>query len=319
MTRLHEFDIIQRFFTKAVKNSERFPLGVGDDAALIAAPAGQELATSIDTILAGTHFPEGSDPYDIGHKSLAVSLSDLAAMGAEPAAVLLAMTLPEANEKWLAEFASGFFNLAEEFEVELIGGNMTRGHLSISTVVYGWVPAGKAIRRSGAKPNDRIYVTGNVGDAGFALQQIQQQQEPLEPEFQQRFFHPYPQIKAGLALRSIATAAIDVSDGLAADLSKLLTASRVGGRIQTNQLPISDLLRNQTSLEQAITLALTGGEDYELCFTAPADSQSVINKMLADLDCPVHAIGHITAEPGLKIFDADGKEVDIPQSGYQHF
>lgn len=319
MNTLHEFDIIEQYFTKGVKNASRFPLGIGDDAALISVPAGYELATSIDTLVADTHFPSNSDPYDIGYKSLAVSLSDLAAMAAEPVAVLLALTLPQANDKWLTEFASGFFSLAEQYQVELIGGNITRGPLSISTVTYGWAPAGKALRRSGAKINDDIYVTGTLGDAGLALLQLQQKQDPLTPEIHQRFFRPHPRVCAGLALRDIATAAIDISDGLAADLSKLLTASHQGGSIRTEQLPLSDLLRNQCSPEQAIQLALTAGEDYELCFTAPTHAKSRIQKIFAELDCGAHYLGTVTPTPGLNIIGPDGKLVTLTTQGYQHF
>lgn len=319
MENLHEFDIIDKFFTRAVKNPHRFPLGVGDDAALIAAPPGHELATSIDTLLAGRHFPADSGPYDIGYKSLAISLSDLAAMGAEPAAVLLALTLPEANEKWLTEFANGFFHLAEQFQVELIGGNLTRGPLSISTVVYGWAPAGKALRRSGAKSGDNIYVTGNLGDAGLALQQLQQQHNLLIPELHQRFFRPHPRIQAGLALRGIATAVIDISDGLAADLNKLLTASHCGGVIYTEQLPLSAIMRNHCPHEAATRLALTAGDDYELCFTAPAHTHSEIQKIFSTLDCAVHCLGTATLETGLKILNAHGNPVEVKIQGYQHF
>lgn len=316
MKNLHEFEVIDKFFTRAVKNPRRFPLGVGDDAALIAVPPGHELATSIDTLLAGRHFPVDCDPYDIGYKSLAVSLSDLAAMGTEPVAVLLALTLPEAKEKWLTEFASGFFHLAEQFRVELIGGNLTRGPLSISTVVYGWAPAGQALRRSGAKPGDEIYVTGHLGDAGLALRQIQQQPNALIPALHQRFFRPYPQIRAGLALRDIATAAIDISDGLAADLNKLLTASQCGGTIYTERLPLSTIMRNTCSREEAIHLALTAGEDYELCFTAPPYA---LQKTFPASGCTIHCLGTVTLEAGLKILNANGNPIEVKTPGYEHF
>ena len=317
MNPLNEFDIIQRFFTRPVKNVSRFPLGIGDDAALISPPQGQELVTSIDTLVAGTHFLPHSDPNDLGYKSLAVSLSDLAAMGAEPSAVLLALTLPDIDEPWLTNFTNGFFSLAEQYQVELLGGNLTRGPLSISTVIFGWTPAGKALRRSGAKPGDDIYVTGSLGEAGLALQRVLSGQA-LTPELHQRFFRPQPRVQAGLALREIATAAIDISDGLAADLGKLLAASGVGGNIQTQRLPISPVLRQQCTNEQALQWALTAGEDYELCFTASPSARPVIERIPTSI-CRVHRLGTVTQEPGLKIWGADGKLVSTPTAGFQHF
>lgn len=319
MNTLDEFSIIEQFFNRGVNNPTHFPLGIGDDAAIISTPAGFELATSIDTLVAGTHFPDGSDPADIGYKSLAVSLSDLAAMGAEPAAVLLALTLPQPETQWLTKFANSFFDLAQQYKVDLIGGNLTRGPLSISTVTYGWVPFNQALRRSGAKPGDHIYITGTLGDAGLALQQIQQNVAKLVPELNQRFFRPEPRVKAGLALRGLATAAIDISDGLAADLAKLLHASGAGGSIHTSSLPVSQVMREQCPESQATLLALTAGEDYELCFTAPADAQAAIEKIFLNLDCSAHCIGSVTATSGLKIYTADGKLLNVTTPGYRHF
>jgi thiamine-monophosphate kinase len=317
MNSLNEFEIIRRFFTRPVKNVSRFPLGIGDDAALISPPQGQELVTSIDTLVAGTHFLPHSDPNDLGYKSLAVSLSDLAAMGAEPSAVLLALTLPDIDEPWLTNFTNGFFGLAEQYQVELLGGNLTRGPLSISTVIFGWTPAGKALRRSGAKPGDDIYITGSLGEAGLALQRILSG-HALTPELHQRFFRPQPRVQAGLALREIATAAIDISDGLAADLDKLLAASGVGGNIQIQRLPISPILRQQCTNEQAQQWALTAGEDYELCFTASPSARPLIDSILISI-CRVQRLGTVTQESGLKIWGADGKLVSTPTTGFQHF
>lgn len=313
-----EFEIIQRFFTRPVKNKQRFPLGVGDDSALISTPKGYDLATSIDTLAADVHFPANALAEDIGYKSLAVSLSDLAAMGAEPIAVLLALTIPHAEEAWLHAFSSGFFSLAEEYEVELIGGNMTRGPLSVSTVTYGFVPAGQALLRSRAQVGDDIYVTGHLGDASLALEKIQKK-ETLTPLLHQRFFRPLPRIAAGLALRNLASAAIDISDGLAADLSKLLEASRAGGCIQAVHLPLSTDLQTQCPSERAMILALSGGEDYELCFTAPPAKKSEIKKTFADLACSVQRIGQVETESGLRIIDARGQCMKIPTTGYRHF
>lgn len=319
MNTLHEFDIIEKFFMRPVKNRARFPLSIGDDAALISVPEGYELVTSIDTLVSGTHFPEGSAPYDIGYKSLAVSLSDLAAMGAEPAAVLLALTFPEVDQAWLTEFSAGFFHLAEQYSVELIGGNLTRGSLSVSTVVNGWIPSGKALRRSGAQVGDDIYVTGTLGDAGFALRQLQEKHSVLPPELHERFFRPCPRVQAGLALRGKATAAIDISDGLAADLAKMLVASGVGADLHIERLPLSERLQHQCPHELAILLALTAGEDYELCFTAPAQSRQAIQALLAPLSCGVHRLGVVSAQLGLRVLDSERKLLDLMTLGYQHF
>ncbi len=315
---LNEFEIIKEFFTREIKNTARFPLGIGDDAALISIPAGYELATSIDTLVEGSHFFPQTEPNDLGHKSLAISLSDLAAMGAEPGAVLLALTLPVADSHWLKSFAHDFFKLAEQYSVELIGGNITRGPLSISTVTYGWVPAGKALRRSGAKSGDNIYVTGTLGDSGLALQLLQQKSAPTA-ELLRRLFRPDARVQAGIALRDLASAAIDISDGLAADLSKLLEASQLGGRIHANQLPLSPALLRHCAHDQAIQLALTAGEDYELCFTAPPTAKDAIDKVFLNLDCPVHRLGTVTTTPGLIILNDQDQPMPLPNPGYQHF
>lgn len=309
MKKLTEFEIINRFFHRKIRNSARFPLGVGDDAALISAPPDHELATSVDTLVAGVHFDSHAKAGDLGYKSLAVSLSDLAAMGAQPAAVLLALTLPEADERWLQDFSRDFFQLADTFQVELIGGNITRGPLSISTVTFGWTPVGSALLRSGAQAGDEIYVTGQLGEAGLALR---------KPEL--GFFRPIPRIAAGLALRGLATAAIDISDGLAADLGKLLAASHTGGMILTERLPISANLGKFCTKAEAITLALTAGEDYELCFTAPAFAHLDIEQIFKKLNCPVHYLGSVDpSASGLQIFNDAGEPIDISVTGYQHF
>ena len=315
MNTLNEFEIIRRFFTRPVKNVSRFPLGIGDDAALISPPQGQELVTSIDTLVAGAHFLPHSDPNDLGYKSLAVSLSDLAAMGAEPSAVLLALTLPDIDESWLTNFTNGFFSLAEQYQVELLGGNLTRGPLSISTVIFGWTPAGKALRRSGAKPGDDIYVTGCLGEAGLALQRVLSG-HALTPELHQRFFRPQPRVQAGLALREIATAAIDISDGLAADLDKLLAASGVGGNIQTQCLPISPSCVSNARMNRRCN-GRSQPEKITNFVLPPPSARPVIERISTSI-CRVHRLGTVTQEPGLKIWGADGKLVR-PNPGFQHF
>jgi thiamine-monophosphate kinase len=315
---MHEFEIISKYFTRNVKNHQRFPLGVGDDAALIAVPKGFELATSIDTLVEATHFPSATQAGDLGHKSLAVSLSDLAAMGAEPAAVLLALTLPKADPNWLQNFSENFYALADRYNVELIGGNITKGPLSISTVTYGFVKAGKSLHRSNAQPGDDIWVTGTFGDAALALQMLQQNQL-LPTGLHQRFFRPDPRVEAGLALTESANSAIDISDGLAADLSKILAASQVGADIFAGQIPLSDDMKSHCEKTKAIELALTGGEDYEICFTAPSTNKLFIEKISEKLSPPLHRIGSVTSASGLKIWDPTGKLIQLENLGFQHF
>ncbi len=281
-------------------------------------PSGCEIVTSVDTLTVGVHFTPDSQANDIGYKSLAISLSDLAAMGAQASAVLLALTLPEANEDWLTQFASGFFALADEYNIELIGGNISRGPLSISTTTFGWVNKGQALRRNGAKIGDEIYVTGTLGTAGLALQ-LQQKRLPLDAEVHQRFFRPQPRLEAGLALRQIAHAVIDISDGLAADLQKLLTASFVGGSIEIKLLPLAKSVKTHCSEEEGWKLALTAGEDYELCFCAPPSKKEQLKAAFAAIKCPVHCIGEVNTAAGLKMYSPAGKLVTVEHLGYQHF
>lgn len=315
---MHEFDIIEKFFNRHRKNHSAISLGIGDDAALIIPPAGQELATSVDCLNAGIHFPDPSAPQDLGYKSLAVSLSDLAAMGAQPAAVLLSLTLPENNPAWLESFSQGFFELADQHQVELIGGNISRGPLSITTVTYGWVPAGKALKRSGAQVDDDIYVSGQLGGAAFALQKLLRHQN-ISPELHQRFYRPQPRIKAGLALRDIATAAIDLSDGLGSDLEKLLNCNSHGGKIYLEHLPLFPALNSECSQDQALELALNGGEDYELCFSAPQIQRRQIGLIAAELDCRLSRIGCVTSTKGLDLIGFNHQPAHFKIQGFQHF
>jgi thiamine-monophosphate kinase len=311
-----EFDIIQ-FLSSFTNPSSAISLGIGDDAALISAQNNKEIAISIDTLNVGIHFPQNTSPYDIGYKALAVSLSDMAAMGAEPFAVLLALSLPESDKKWLQQFAEGFFTLAKKYQVQLIGGDTTRGPLSISTVLQGWTPPGDALLRSGAKPDDLIYVTGTLGDAGWALKNLDQPN--LDADLLSRLNRPEPRVEVGIALRSIASAAIDLSDGLAADLSKMLQASQVGATIHTDQLPLSRALKNRCSLAEAQQLALSAGDDYELCFTIAPQKQRDLQHIMKNLTTPIHYIGKINNDSGLKILDEHGNTVIPERYGYVHF
>jgi thiamine-monophosphate kinase len=315
---LGEFDIIREFFTRP-PGRPASALGVGDDAALLRVPAGQELALTMDTLVAGRHFPADAAPEDIGWKSLAVNLSDLAAMGAEPLGFTLALTLPEPSRDWLARFAQGLFELAGQFDVDLVGGDTTRGPLSITLAAYGQVPAGQALRRSGAKPGDLVCVTGTLGDAALALDLGARAPETLAL----RLHRPLPRVPAGLALRGLASAAIDLSDGLAGDLRHILKASGVGADIQLNTLPRSeDFLRLRHSVgglfpgDHSLQYQLSGGDDYELCFCLPPQQLEVARSAITPA---FSVIGVITPGPGLRWLDAAGTQVKLALGGYDHF
>lgn len=312
-----EFDLIRRFFTEQSIQRDDVRLGIGDDAALLEPPSGKLLAVSVDTLIAGVHFPLDTAARAVGHKSLAVNLSDLAAMGAEPSWATLALSLPEVNETWLTGFAQGFFDLTSQHNVQLVGGDTTRGPLSITVQVTGVVPQGQALKRSGAQPGDGIFLTGTVGDAGLGLQLYQQQagaNDDAAAQLIQRLEFPTPRIAAGFALRGHASSAIDVSDGLAADLGHVLTASGVGADIQIEQLPLSAAYRALATVGDWQT-AVSAGDDYELCFTLPAGEEAV----LAAVDCACARIGEISATPGLRWRDANNQEQSLRNTGFDHF
>ena len=261
-------------------------------------------------------------PYDIGYKSLAANLSDLAAMGATPAWVTMALTLPQEDTDFLQAFSNGFFTLANRYSVQLIGGDLTHGPLSITIQALGLIPAGLAILRSQAKPTDLIYVTGTLGDAGLALRFIQKNTQ-LNPSWQrdmlERLHRPEPRLATGEHLRNMASAAIDISDGLAADLNHILQASQVGAIINVEQLPLSEALTHTLKPEEAIALALTAGDDYELCFTVPAQKQAELEKQLSSIPCRYTCIGEITVKHGLELRYNNGSIYHGPTLGYQHF
>lgn len=317
-----EFDIIRNFFAAQTEHRSDVILGIGDDSALVSVPAGHELAITTDTLTAGVHFPGTTLPYDIGYKALAVNLSDLGAMGAQPAWVTLAITLPANNEDWVQSFCDGFFTLANRYRVELIGGDLTRGPLSITVQALGFVPANQAVRRSGAKPGDLIYVTGTLGDAGLALLAYQDKiQLPAQYRRQlaERLDRPEPRIATGIALRQLAHAAIDISDGLGADLGHILQQSQVGARLNIDHLPLSDEVKHSLSHEEAIALALNAGDDYELCFTVAPNKQKELEEKLAAIPCRYTMIGTIEAEQGLACYYSDGRKYNGAINGYEHF
>ncbi len=319
-----EFKLIEHYFVRPAhaQRNRGVVLGIGDDAALLSVPAGQELAVSVDTLVAGIHFPEHTAPADIGHKALAVNLSDMAAMGAEPRWATLALTLPEVDAAWLEGFSAGFFALAERYNVTLVGGDTTRGPLSITVQMHGLVPQGQALRRAGARPGDLIYVTGELGDAGLALRSLQGEIR-LSPEYAAyslaRLNRPEPRIAAGLALRGIAHAAIDISDGLAADLGHILTASKVGATLHLERLPLSAGVASAVKKTGDWSLPLSAGDDYELCFTVPVKNESGLHDVLEHFACRSTCIGIIESTPGLRCELADGKIVTPDMKGYEHF
>jgi thiamine-monophosphate kinase len=291
---------------------------VGDDAALLQPTAGKVLAVSTDMLVSGTHFFPDADPFLLGHKTLAVNLSDLAAMGAAPRWATLALSLPAADEAWLERFSAGFFALAQRHGVDLVGGDTTRGPLNLCVTIFGEVPPQQALRRSGAQVGDDIWVSGTLGDAALALAHLQGCIVLSDGELaacEQRLHQPQPRIELGLALRGIAHSAIDVSDGLLADLGHILECSNVGAEIDFAMLPVSQVLR----LRSQQKLALHGGDDYELCFTAPAERAVEVHAIAERLGLPLTRIGKIVAGRGCIVQDASGNPLHIETEGYDHF
>lgn len=297
---MNEFNIIEKFFVKKNNRSDVL-LGIGDDAAIVSVPVHHELVITTDTLVAGIHFDKKISAKNLGYKSLAVNLSDLAAMGATPAWFTLALSMPNPDEKWLTDFSEGLFELASSFDVSLIGGDLTRGPLSITIGAFGFVPKNTGIQRNLAKINDNIYVTNTLGEAAFALK------NPLAPR--NRLDHPIPRVKEGEKLRGIVNAMIDISDGLASDLGHILEKSHCGAIIYVDKIPLSKSLLTQP-FDEALTFALQGGDDYELCFTMDENKQPPI-------DCTW--IGKITDQSGIQFVFSDGKKYDKKFNGYQHF
>lgn len=316
---MSEFDLIRRYFTQPAPGAL---LGVGDDAALLQVGAGNVLAVSTDMLVCGTHFLPGADPFLLGHKTLAVNLSDMAAMGAAPRWAMLAIALPEADEAWLGKFSAGFFALAQQHDVELVGGDTTRGPLNLCVTIFGEVPAQQALRRSGAQVGDEIWVSGRLGDAGLALAHLQGRTKLSDTEFAacaSALHQPQPRVTLGLALRGIASSAIDISDGLLADLGHILATSQVGARLDFTALPMSPVLHGHLSQSLARECALSGGDDYELCFTAPAARHAELLDIAAQIDLPLTCIGGIVAGHGCIVHDAARNPVTIGAYGYDHF
>lgn len=307
---MNEFELIRRYFS-GIHHAAGVVLGIGDDGAILDVPVGQQLVAVIDTLVAGVHFPLDTPACDIGWRALAVNLSDLAAMGANPRWFTLALTLPEADEAWLAGFAEGLAAQAAQAGVSLVGGDTTQGPLTITVQAEGCVPAGQALRRAGARVGDAIYVSGSPGEAaaGLAVHQGRLPEGEGSGALLERFFRPRPRLALGLALRGVATACIDVSDGLLQDLGHILRASGVGAELDLPALPLSAALRTAAG-GRAQELALCGGDDYELCFTVPAGT------VLPAWDIRVSRIGTVVAGQG--IIDQASRQ-PLKAAGYQHF
>lgn len=314
-----EFELIRRHFTRPVR---RAVLGVGDDCALLAPAPGMQLAVSTDLLVEGRHFLSTVSPRRLGHKALAVNLSDLAACGARPLAFTLALSLPWPDEAWLAELADGLFALAERHDIELVGGDTTAGPLTLCLTVMGEVPAGAALLRSGARPGDELWVSGTLGDARLGLEVLRGTLSLDAADFEHArtaLELPQPRVALGLALRGLATAAIDLSDGLVGDLGHVLERSGVGAEVDVDRLPCSACLAGlDTALRRRCQLS--GGDDYELLFTAPADAASAVQDAAARAATPVCRIGRITSGRELVALDASGARMDLSQQrSHDHF
>ncbi|MEH0760731.1 thiamine-phosphate kinase [Vibrio sp. 16] len=317
-----EFNLIEKYFVGRQKQRNDVLLAAGDDCALVQVPQGLSVAISTDTLVAGTHFLADADPALVAHKALASNISDLAAMGATPAWVSFALTMPEPDEAWLSPFCESFFSLADYFGIQLIGGDTTKGPLSLTLTVQGLVNPEKALRRNGARVGDRIYVTGNLGDSKAGLDVIlsaQQEDKPYASELEQRHYLSSPRVLVGQALLGLASSAIDISDGLISDLKHILKRSNVGASIDVSRLPVSnELVQFLGSAEQAQQYALSSGEEYELCFTVPEQNLGAIESALAHCGTQITCIGQIRPE-GMFEIHTQGKALDWTLSGYDHF
>ena len=314
-----EFDLIARYFTRPTPGAV---LGVGDDCALLAPTLGMQLAVSSDMLLEGRHFSPQDSPAGIGHKSLAVNLSDLAAMGATPRWATLSIALPGVDEVWLQAFARGFFRIADAHGIELVGGDTTRGALGIAITVIGEVPPGQALQRNGAQVGDEVWISGELGSAALALAYRQGRlfMEQIDAaKVLPALYLPQPRVTLGIALRGIAHSAIDISDGLLADLGHILQASDVGATLEFERVPVAAVTQNH--LENPVTreCVLAGGDDYELCFTAAADQHDAVLAAGAQAGVAVSCVGRITAGSNVRVLDAQREPMLIDKTGYDHF
>lgn len=316
-----EFQLIERFFARRSSPRRDVSLGIGDDCALVEATENKSIAISCDMLVEGVHFYKDIPAHALGYKSLAVNLSDLAAMGAEPAWMTLAITLPDVDESWLSEFSDGLFEAAQYYGVSLIGGDTTRGPRSICITIHGKVSQEQALTRSGARNGDWIYVTGTLGDSALGLTILQGKTKASaadEAYLIKRHYYPTPRVLAGQSLRQLATSAIDLSDGLVSDLKHVIKASHVGAVIDVDAIPLSAALQNVVSLDEALSYALTGGEDYELLFTVPESQKGALETSLAQAGVTFSKIGQITTGEQLKL-QRNGQAFEANYYGFEHF
>ncbi len=314
-----EFDLIDHYFKRPVT---RNVLGVGDDCAILAPAPGMQLAVTSDMLVEGRHFLADADAFKLGHKALAVNLSDLAACGAKPLAFTLALALPQADAAWLEPFSRGLLALADAHQCELVGGDTTRGPLNICITAFGEVPAGGMLLRSGARAGDDVYVSGTLGDARLALDVLRGSASlpaGLLETARARLEQPTPRVALGLALRGIATAAIDISDGLVGDLGHVLRASQVGASIETPLAAGLMALHGACDMDRQLEYVLSGGDDYELAFTAPPLQRAAVRAAAQAADTAVTRIGRIEAQPGLRLVDGNGRPIERSYRSFDHF
>lgn len=312
---MDEFGLIKRYFSSLSSSRSDVIEGVGDDAAILCLPNNKVLLVSTDSLVLQHHFLSDWDPYVIGYKSLACNLSDMAAMGGEPAWVSLSLTLPHIDESWLARFSKGFKALLDRYQVSLIGGDITKGPLQITVNIQGFATPQKVLKRAGAKGRDKIYVTGSLGEPAYAVSQLKQV-DYGDPIFK-KLFYPTPRIEHGLVLTDFATSAIDISDGLLADLTHILQASQKGAILRKESIPLA---LTQLESEKALDYALTGGDEYELCFTVSAEKASAMEKALSERGLSYFCIGDIVDTIGLQLEDKSGNMLTISDyKGFKHF
>jgi thiamine-monophosphate kinase len=315
--RTAEFDLIERIRRRAVARDD-VVLGIGDDAAIVQVPVGRQLVIAADTLNRGVHFPDNTAPSDVGWKALAVNLSDLASMGAEPAWCTLSLSLPAGDMTWVDAFLDGFLALAAQHRVALIGGDTTRGPLSVSVTMHGFIEPGRALRRSGARIGDEVWVTGTLGEAAGALMQWGAG-AVVDRNLGARLDRPTPRVATGTLLRAVAHACVDVSDGLLADLQHICVASGVGSEVELDSLPASPALVGAFDTQRRQALQATGGDDYELCFTAPMDAREAIERIAIESATPITRIGRIVAGDHTRALRTDGSEWMPPSAGFVHF
>ena len=322
---MNEFSLIDTYFKSRNKSkSSQIKLGIGDDAAIVSCPPGHELVVATDTLVADVHFPSTIDPVYIGYKALAVNLSDLAAMGAQPSWALLNLTLSEFDDAWLNGFSDGLFELLDEFELNLAGGDTCRGPLNIGVTAAGWIPANQALTRSGAQIGDVMFVSGYLGDAAMGLRiyrnDVASELSAEDTDYLlSRLHRPTPRVALGQYLCGLATACIDISDGLMADAGHICEQSNVGLEVSIDDLPLSIAFKSASKDLDDLDLALTGGDDYELCFTCSEEQVSLVESISREIDLPLAKVGTVTERTGVRFIHAGGKILETEKTGYKHF